>query len=83
MPTPWLWSPDGVYKEWNVLAKMAFGATLPSFGREIIVYCGVGGYASSAWFVLSQVLGYPNVKFYDGSAQLWAKTENMLPYRWE
>lgn len=83
LPTPWLWSGDGVYKEWSVLAKMAVGATGPFFGREIIVYCGVGGYASSAWFVLSQVLGYPNVKFYDGSAQLWAKTETMIPYRWD
>lgn len=83
LPTPFLWSPDGIYKEWSVLAKMAFGATGPSGGREIIVYCGVGGYASSAWFVLSQVIGYPNVKFYDGSAQLWAKTEMMVPYRWD
>lgn len=83
LPTPWLWSADGVFKERGVLAKMAFGATGPFVGREIIVYCGVGGYASSAWFVLSQVLGYPNVKFYDGSAQSWAKTEAMIPYRWD
>jgi thiosulfate/3-mercaptopyruvate sulfurtransferase len=83
LPTPWLWSSDGIYKDTSILRKMAFGATGWSGAREIIVYCGVGGYASSAWFVLSQVLGYPNVKFYDGSAQLWAKTEVMVPYRWE
>ena len=39
--------------------------------REIIVYCGVGGYASTVFFVLSEVLGYSNVKVYDGSMQLW------------
>ncbi|MGB9959757.1 MAG: hypothetical protein ACPLKQ_04475 [Candidatus Bathyarchaeales archaeon] len=28
---------------------------------EIIVYCGVGGYARTAYFVLSEVLGYNKV----------------------
>jgi thiosulfate/3-mercaptopyruvate sulfurtransferase len=83
LPAPWFWSGDGSYKDHSVLARMAFGATGPCGGREIIVYCGVGGYASAAWFLLSQVMGYPNVKFYDGSAQLWAKTETMVPYRWD
>ena len=40
-------------------------------GKEIIVYCGVGGYASTAYFVLSEVLRYNNVRLYDGSAQEW------------
>jgi 3-mercaptopyruvate sulfurtransferase SseA len=35
------------------------------------VYCGVGGHGSVAWFVLTEVLGYNNVKFYDGSAEEW------------
>jgi thiosulfate/3-mercaptopyruvate sulfurtransferase len=83
LPTPWIWSSDGLYRETSELSKMAYGVTGWSGAREIIVYCGVGGYASTAWFVLTQVLGYPNVKFYDGSAQLWAKTEVMVPYRWD
>ena len=46
---------------------MAAGAIGTDHGRkegkkgrdsEIIVYCGVGGYASSWWFILTQVLGY-------------------------
>ncbi len=40
--------------------------------KQIIVYCGVGGYASTVFFVLSEVLGYSNVKVYDGSMQAWA-----------
>jgi thiosulfate/3-mercaptopyruvate sulfurtransferase len=83
LPTPWLWSSEGIYKDTNTLRKMAFGVTGWSGAREIIVYCGVGGYASSAWYVLTQVLGYPNVKFYDGAAQAWSKTEVMVPYRWD
>jgi thiosulfate/3-mercaptopyruvate sulfurtransferase len=39
--------------------------------EEIIDYCGVGGYASPVWFLLTQVVGYTNVKFYDGSMQEW------------
>jgi len=38
----------------------------------------VGGYASSWWFVLTQALGYQNVKIYDGSAQEWAKNYDMV-----
>jgi len=52
--------------------------------KEIIVYCGVGGYASSWWFVLTQVLGYKNVRIFDSSAQEWVKKGyDMVPYKWE
>jgi thiosulfate/3-mercaptopyruvate sulfurtransferase len=40
--------------------------------KEIIVYCGVGGYASTVYFVLTRVLWYcGNVRLYDGSVQEW------------
>ena len=45
--------------------------------KEIIAYCGVGGYASTVWFVLTQILDYTNVKVYDGSAQEWVLTYDM------
>jgi thiosulfate/3-mercaptopyruvate sulfurtransferase len=57
---------------------MAAGVVGGPRSQEIIVYCGVGGYASSWWFVLTQVLGYENVKIYDGSAQEWAKSYDMV-----
>lgn len=50
--------------------------------REIIVYCGVGGYASAWWFVLTQVLEYENVKFFDGAAQEWVRDHDMVAFRW-
>ncbi|MFW9984838.1 MAG: rhodanese-like domain-containing protein [Candidatus Odinarchaeota archaeon] len=37
-----------------------------------MVYCGVGGYASTLFFVLHEILGYRNVKVYDGSWQMWS-----------
>jgi thiosulfate/3-mercaptopyruvate sulfurtransferase len=51
-------------------------------GKEIIVYCGVGGYASSWWYVLTQILNYKHVKLFDGSAQEWVQTYDMVKYTW-
>lgn len=88
LPAPWIWdmNKDGTYtyKDSSTLGAMASGV----LGKEksnssIIVYCGVGGYASSWWFVLSQVLGYENVKFYDGAAQEWGKHYDMRAFKWE
>jgi thiosulfate/3-mercaptopyruvate sulfurtransferase len=43
--------------------------------REIIVYCGVGARSALVWFVLSELLGYPEVKNYDGS---WTEWSNLV-----
>jgi thiosulfate/3-mercaptopyruvate sulfurtransferase len=83
LPAPWIWNPDGTYKDTKILGAMASGVIGRHKAKEIIVYCGVGGYASSWWFVLTQVLRYPNVKFYDGSAQEWVRYYDMIPFRWE
>ena len=82
LPAPWIWNenPDGTYtfKDSETLGTMASGVAGDPGNQEIIVYCGVGGYASSWWFALSQVLGYQNVKIYDGSAQEWVKHYDMV-----
>jgi thiosulfate/3-mercaptopyruvate sulfurtransferase len=93
LPTPWLYNlvKDDIYtfKDVETLGKMARGVLRRPHGkmghlhRETIVYCGVGGYASSLWFVLTQVLGYDNVKFFDGSAQEWGLYYDMVPYQWD
>ena len=80
LPTPSLWEITYenstharyiTYKDVCTLKRMAEEVVGKAKGKEIIVYCGVGGYASTAYFVLSEVLGYSNVRFYDGSAQEW------------
>lgn len=96
LPAPWIWdiNPDETYytyKDREALNKMASRVICDPCGykghgdQEIIVYCGVGGYASSWWFVLTQVLGYKNVKVYDGSAQEWAgdpfENNEMVPFQ--
>lgn len=36
-----------------------------------ITYCNTGHLASGAWFVISEMLGNPKVKLYDGSMNQW------------
>lgn len=36
-----------------------------------ITYCNTGHLASGAWFVMSELLGNPHVKLYDGSMHQW------------
>jgi thiosulfate/3-mercaptopyruvate sulfurtransferase len=52
---------------------MASGVIGSAKSKEIILYCGVGGFASTWWFLLARVLGYDNVKVYDGSFEEWEK----------
>jgi thiosulfate/3-mercaptopyruvate sulfurtransferase len=82
LPAPWMWEADGTYKPVEVLRGMVEGVAGPDRDREIIVYCGVGGYAGAWWFVLTQILGYRNVKIYDGAAEAWVKGESMVCYTW-
>ncbi len=71
MPTPWVFNADGTYKKTEELKAMASGVLGKSKSKKIVVYCGVGGYAATWWFVLTQVLGYRDVKVYDGSFEEW------------
>jgi thiosulfate/3-mercaptopyruvate sulfurtransferase len=50
------------------LAKIA--ATLPS--GPTVAYCNTGHWAATDWFVLSAVLGRPDVRLYDGSMVEWS-----------
>ncbi len=37
----------------------------------MIAYCRIGERSAHTWFVLTQLLGYPNVRNYDGSWTEW------------
>lgn len=58
------------------LKNMASGVVGNDLSREIIVYCDTGRVASTWWFILHEVLGYKNVRNYDGSMQEWSKDPN-------
>lgn len=39
--------------------------------QEVITYCRIGERSSHTWFVLTELLGYPRVRNYDGSWTEW------------
>jgi thiosulfate/3-mercaptopyruvate sulfurtransferase len=94
LPSPWLWTftkdkkgvvTYGTWKDINLGREMASAVFGEDTSQEIIVYCGVGGYASSLWFVLHEVIGYTNARIYDGSMQEWTADPNapVIKYRYE
>ena len=72
---PWnlMVNEDGTFKSQGELKKLYESLNITS-EKEIITYCGIGERASYTWFVLKYLLGYPNVKSYDGSWLEWGNT---------
>jgi len=50
----------------------AYRQIIPAKNTEVIVHCRTGHQASQTFFVLKQLLGYPNVRWYDGGWAEWA-----------
>src|SRR5438270_729532 len=42
--------------------------------KEVIAYCRIGERSAHTWFVLKELLGYPDVKNYDGSWTEWGSS---------
>ena len=57
---------DGTFKSADELKALYEGAGITS-DKEVIAYCRIGERSSHTWFALQELLGYPNVKNYDGS----------------
>lgn len=63
---------DGTFHDARALADLYQGAGFTR-DRAIVTYCQTGVRGAHAWFVLSELLGYPDVRNYDGS---WAEYGN-------
>jgi thiosulfate/3-mercaptopyruvate sulfurtransferase len=72
---PWakMVNEDGSLKSADELKKLYESLNVTP-DKEVITYCGIGERAAYTWFVLKYLLGYPNVKSYDGSWLEWGNT---------
>jgi thiosulfate/3-mercaptopyruvate sulfurtransferase len=66
---------DGTYKPKSELAKLYIEKGVPVNGDEIVTYCRIGERSSHTWVVLKYILGYQNVRNYDGS---WTEWGNLI-----
>ena len=57
---------DGTFKSPEELAAL-YAPKGVTQDKEVIAYCRIGERSSHTWFALKHLLGYPNVRNYDGS----------------
>ena len=61
---------NGTFKPVEELKALYEGKGVSS-DKDVIAYCRIGERSSHSWFVLKYLLGYPNVRNYDGSWTEW------------
>lgn len=73
---PWstIIAEDGTFKSAKEMRRIyeSLGVT-PD--KDVVVYCRIGERSSHTWFALKYLLGYPNVRNYDGS---WTEWGNLI-----
>ncbi len=65
---------DGTFKSVEEL-KQNYEPKGVTPDKDVICYCRIGERSSHSWFVLKYLLGYPQVRNYDGS---WTEWGNMI-----
>ena len=61
---------DGTFKSVAELEEL-YGGEGVTPDKDIVAYCRIGERSSHTWFVLTYLLGYNNVRNYDGSWTEW------------
>ena len=61
---------DGTFKSRAELDALYHGKGVTA-GHPVVTYCRIGERSSHTWFVLKYLLGYPDVRNYDGSWTEW------------
>jgi thiosulfate/3-mercaptopyruvate sulfurtransferase len=62
---------DGTFKDAAQLRELYQNGAGLAPEDDVIVYCRIGERSSHTWFALRYLLGYPNVRNYDGSWTEW------------
>jgi thiosulfate/3-mercaptopyruvate sulfurtransferase len=68
-------NPDGTFKSAEELRQI-YGGKGVTPEKEVVSYCRIGERSAHTWFVLTQLLGYPDVRNYDGSWTEWGNLVN-------
>ena len=63
---------DATFKSADDLAAL-YESQGVTADKETITYCAVGIRSAHTWFVLTQLLGYPQVRSFDASWNLWGR----------
>jgi thiosulfate/3-mercaptopyruvate sulfurtransferase len=71
LPVGQLYTPEGLYKDKSALAALAQKAAGNDLSKEIIVYCDTGKTCTGWALIMTDMLGYQNVKAYGGSSMEW------------
>ena len=66
---------DGTFKSFDDLRTLYEPLGITS-SKNVVAYCRIGERSSLTWFVLKYLLGYANVKNYDGSWTEWGNLVN-------
>jgi thiosulfate/3-mercaptopyruvate sulfurtransferase len=66
---------DGTFKSVQELKEL-YGSQGVTPDRDVIAYCRIGERSSHTWYVLTYLLGYPQVRNYDGSWTEWGNLVN-------
>jgi thiosulfate/3-mercaptopyruvate sulfurtransferase len=62
---------DATFKSADELRDIYEGEASLNAGDDVIAYCRIGERSSHTWFVLTYLLGYDQVRNYDGSWTEW------------
>jgi thiosulfate/3-mercaptopyruvate sulfurtransferase len=66
---------DGTFKPVEQLRALYEGKGVTK-DKDVVTYCRIGERSSHTWFVLKYLLGYKNVRNYDGSWTEWGNLVN-------
>ena len=67
---------DGTFKSTDELQALFISKGITP-DKEVFPYCAIGGRSGYTWFVLKYLLGYPNVRNYDGSWNEWSRLSDV------
>lgn len=67
---------DGTFKSAEELTQI-YGKHEVNASKTVVTYCNEGLHAAPPWFVLKEILGFPDVKLYDSSMAEWANESDI------